>query len=104
MTERRATPASVLDATWPLWQMPSDVRRQGPWGQLNAWDHPRLTGEVKRYAASADVWVHAGGSMYYMQFGSWHATVTLPGPSCTCRDVVDPCIHLRLIEVLRGPP
>lgn len=102
MTERAAL-ASIHDATWPLWQMPSDVHGQGPWGQLNAWDHPRLTGDVKRYAMSADVWIHASGSRYYMAFGSWRATVTFPG-TCTCRDAADPCLHLRLVEVLRGPP
>lgn len=100
----RATPASIHDATWPLWQMPSDVQGQGPWGQLNAWDHPGLPGELKRYVASADLWIHANGSRYYLAFGSWRATVTFPGPQCTCTEASDPCVHIRLVEALRGPP
>ena len=101
MTERADHNPCV--GTWPCWRMPPEVCRKGPWGQLNAWDHPRLRGQVKRYASSADVWIHANGMAYYLQYGSWCATVTLPGPACTCTDA-NPCIHLRLVEVLRGPP
>lgn len=97
-----ADPAKPFDV-WPCRPMPADVHKQGPWGQLNAWDHPRLTGPLKAYVASADVWIHANGHTYYMHYGSWRATVTYPGPTCSCNDE-SPCIHVQLTEALRSLP
>lgn len=102
MTKRADSVAPF--AMWPSWPMPPEVCRKGPWGQLNAWNHPGLRGQVKQYASSADVWIHANGMAYFMQYGSWHATVTFPGPACTCSDASEPCIHLLLADVLRGLP
>jgi hypothetical protein len=91
-------------ATWPYRPMPADIRKQGPWGQLTAWNHPSLRGNLKVYVASADIWIHANGQTHYMHYGSWHATVTFPGPSCTCGGASNWCIHLELAEALRGLP
>ena len=104
MTRRADHVPDCLNATWPYRPMPADVRRQGPWGQLDVRDHPRVRGDLKVYAASGDVWIHASGQTYYMQYGSWRATVTVPGPQCTCAEASDPCVHIRLAEGLRGPP
>lgn len=102
---KHADPATEhLNATWPYRPMPAEIRKQGPWGQLNVWDHPRLRGDLKTYAVSGDIWIHANGLTYYMHYGSWRATVTFPGPKCSCTDGGDRCIHLRLVEALRGPP
>lgn len=103
MTTRADSVTECHGAAWS-WPMPSEIRKQGPWGHLRVWDHPRLQGQLKVYAASGDIWVHANGQTYYMQYGSWRATVTYPGPKCTCTDARDLCIHARLVEVLRGLP
>ncbi len=94
-----------LNATWAITGLPEDIRKQGPWGQLNAWDHARLRGEVKRFAVSGDVWIHATGMTYYMHLRTQRAIVTLPGPTCTCTEFLKggDCIHVRLVNVLRGP-
>lgn len=101
---KRADPVTTYDGAWPGWPMPPEIHKKGPWAQLNVWDHPGLRGDIKRYAASADIWIHANGTAYYLQYSAWRATVTLPGPACTCADAAGTCIHLRLVDVLRGLP
>lgn len=104
MTKRADPVKESLNAARPAWPMPAEIRKQGSWGHLSIWDHPRLQGDVKAYTASGDVWINANGQTYYMHYGSWRATVTYPGPKCSCKEANGPCIHVRLVEALRDLP
>ena len=92
-------------APWAITPLPRDIQTKGPWGQLNAWDHPGLDESAKRYVTGGDVWIHASGQTYYMHLGTQHAFVTLPGPSCSCKDFqhADACIHVHVVNILRSP-
>lgn len=84
--------------------LPAAMRAVGPWGQLDAWNHPRLQGRLKSYAVSSDVWIHANGQSYYMHMGTASALVDYPGPTCSCKDFAKgSCHHVELVAVLRGP-